>query len=242
MVRSLVPEENRPRFFVYIIESPAAHDLYHKRYEGDLLQKALSLDSIPCSHRIAVSEEAFDAALLIGLKEQMDVYKELTPIMHISAHGANNGIQLTDGTIIDWDKLRQKLIPINKSLKEGLLLCMSSCEGFSACGMAMTKEVEQPFIAMIGNSGKPTWSDTSIAYAAFYHLIRKGYYVTDAVKAMCEASGDELFHAIRCNEAQKLFLDSLSKNESIQDRQRIQEEIDKNPPSLESKELENGKV
>ena len=33
-------------------------------------------------------------------------------------------------------------------------------------------------IFMVGNYGKPTWSDTAVAYSAFYHLLSKGYNVS----------------------------------------------------------------
>jgi len=53
MVKISLSPEKRIKFFVYIIESPSPEDMYHNRFEGDMIQKALSLDIIPSSHRIA---------------------------------------------------------------------------------------------------------------------------------------------------------------------------------------------
>ena len=83
----------------------------------------------------------------------------LLPIVHISAHGDENGIQLSDGTEISWKNMRTVLLPINKALKGLLLLCMSACKGFAACVMAM-EAGELPFMAVIGTHETPTWSDT----------------------------------------------------------------------------------
>ncbi len=226
---------------MYIIESPSASDVYHKRYEGDMLQKALSLDLIYSAHRIVVNSEAFKASLLVGLEEQVKTYANLLPIVHISAHGGADGIELTSGEIIGWEELKALLTPINKALNGSLFLCMSSCEGFSACRMAMNKDDELPFFAVIGNKGRPVWSDTAIAYASFYHLISKGCYVVDAVKAMCEASGDTGFTAITGAEAKKAFVDVIEHQKIEAIRENLEEEINKNPPSQEATNLEKAK-
>jgi hypothetical protein len=232
MVKISLPPEKRLKFFVYIIESPSGPDLYHKRYEGDMLERALSLDSIPCTHHIAIHEEAFRATFLIGLKEAMEKHQDLTPIIHISAHGSSEGIQLSDGTVINWKVLKNLLHPINKALKGNLLICMSSCEGYSACRMAMEKEEgELPFFAIVGNTGKPKWSDTAVAYAVFYHLIKKGCFIVDAVKAMKEASGDDNFRSIMGIEVKKAYLDVIKQEEMKKVKKTFDQEIRKTTPS-----------
>jgi len=235
---SLLPDE-RINFFVHMIESPNPADLYHKRHEGEILEKALSLDEIPSAHRIVVNSTAFRAAFSVGVQEEMKRYSNLVPIIHISSHGSSKGIQLTDGTIIDWHKLKDILVPINKALKGGLILCMSACEGHNACRMAMSEaEEEFPFFAVVGHMGKPTWSDTAIAYAAFYHLIKKGCTVLDAVKAMCEASGDDGFQATTSVWAKKAFLDTIGKAKAPRVRAVLGAEIDKKPLAKKATLLE----
>ena len=43
------------RFFVYIIESPSAPDIYHGRSEGALVAKAVELDGIPSATRTVIN-------------------------------------------------------------------------------------------------------------------------------------------------------------------------------------------
>ena len=90
------------RFFVYVIESPSALDLYHGRSEGALLAQAAALDHIPCVIRTAVTHDAFVAALRIGLPQSMTAYPDRLPIVHISAHGGQLGLQLSNGELISW--------------------------------------------------------------------------------------------------------------------------------------------
>jgi hypothetical protein len=80
--------------------------------------------------------------------------------------------------------------------------------------MAMEEEGDLPFFAVIGHKGKPTWSDTAVGYAAFYHLISKGCYVVDAVEAMREASGENGFKTITAKEARKAFIDAIKEQKA----------------------------
>lgn len=245
MAKISVPPEKRVPFFVYIVESPSAPDMYHRRFEGDILQKALALDEILSAHRIAVSRDAFNAAVQMGLgQEMMQWCKDQVPIIHISAHGSQEGLQLTDKTVMPWSDLKQLLLPVNEALKGNLIICMSSCEGAAACRMAMTQDEKEayPFFGVVGHSKTPTWSDTAVGFASFYHLIKKGYYLTDAVKGMCEASGDDGFSLIRASEARKVFIESIKNQALATDLQRaLQQQSEAKPPSSEATKLETTK-
>jgi hypothetical protein len=220
-------DRKRIIFLVYIIESPSPVDLYHNTYEGEILSKALSLAGIPSIHRLAVNLEAFIASLTIGLQEYLKQSDSLPPILHISAHGSSEGIQLTSGEVVNWNKLKELIMPINKALKGNLILCMSSCEGSNACRMAMSED-DIPFLGIVGHSGKPTWSDTAIGFATFYHLLSKGYYVREAVEAMKTASGDNGFQEIQGKIAREIYIDAIKKIR----RQSLLEELRKITPKV----------
>jgi hypothetical protein len=195
-----------PKFFVYVVESPSAPDLYHDRKEGAILKQAAALDGIPCVARTCVDREAFEAALAIGLSEAMTIHAGFLPVLHISAHGNSMGIGLSDGTIITWDDLRKLLLPINQSLNGNLLLCMSSCKGYSACRMAMAIDDEpHPYVALFANLDSPSWSDTAVAYATLYHLIAKGTTFVEAIQAMKQASGDQNWIVETADATKKMY-------------------------------------
>jgi hypothetical protein len=205
-----LPPEKRLKFFVYVIESPSPVDLYHRRGEGDVLRGAVNLNQIPCVLRLAVNSEAFGAAIRVGLSEAMGDHPDRLPILHISAHGFADGIQLSSGEIIEWAQLRELLLPINGALNGSLILCMSTCEGYSGSRMAMREaEGDEPFYAIVGNGSKPTWPETAVGFATFYHLMACGYYIVEAVEAMRTASGNPNFFCTTAEESRRGYLDYI---------------------------------
>ena len=207
-----LPPEKRIKFFVFVVESPSPVDLYHRRSEGEIIRQAVNLNQIPCIVRTAVNLEAFEASLKIGLTEEMKRYEGMIPILHISAHGNSEGIQLSDTTVIPWANLREFLAPINTALHNGLLVCLSCCEGYSGTRMAMFIEDEgYPFYAIVANSEKPLWSDTAVAYSTFYHLLSKGEFIVDAVNAMQMASGNQTFWVETAEQSRQGYLEYIKK-------------------------------
>jgi hypothetical protein len=210
-----IPPEERLQFFVYVVESPSAVDIYHDRGEARLLATAVSLNQIPAVTRVAISRDAFEAALTVGLPEEMSSHSGLIPIVHISAHGDGDGIQLSSGEVIQWHELRELLKPINKALDGNLLVCMSCCEGYAGVRMAMHPgDPEHPYFALVGNMRSPTWSETAVAYATFYHLIAKGEYIPAAVAAMRMASGNDQFVLETSEQSQKAYVKYLEELDS----------------------------
>lgn len=205
-----LPPEQRLSFFVYAIESPSATDLYHGRSEGECLGKLLRLNEIGCIAKTIVSRETFVEALYAGLSEAMYAEPDKRPIVHISAHGSMDGIQLTDEKIISWDELRELLKPINLALNNGLIVCMSSCHGYAGTRMAMQgHEHAYPFFALIGTGAAPSWPETAIGYSTFYHQLARGEHITDAVEAMRVASGHVAFYVQWATFARRGYLEFL---------------------------------
>jgi hypothetical protein len=176
------------RFFVFHIESPGAPDLYHNRREGDALQRISTLHDIPCVCRLTINGQAFVAALKLGLPEAMAEYPQRLPIIHISAHGDAEGVYLSDGSRLSWSQLRDLLTPVNQSLSDRLILCLSSCESFAGIRMAMHADEPAPYFAIVGTFKKPTWVEATVAYTVFYHQLSRLKTIPEAVQAMVLAS------------------------------------------------------
>lgn len=217
-------------FFVNIIESPSAPDIFNERSEGSLIKQALELYNIPCIKRTAIDREAFQIALILDIQQNMSLFQNHLPVLHISGHGDAKGFQLSNKEILSWEEIKRLLIPINNALDGALLLCMSSCEGFSAYSMAMAPtDNKYPFFALIGNVGEPTWADTAIAYACFYHLIAKGEKILNAVNAMKIASGNQEFKSITILEIQQQqnYMDMLKNLNPEKARMDLQKSLPK---------------
>ncbi len=226
-----VPKEQRLKFFVFVVESPSALDLFHRRSEGEIIRQAVNLNGIACHVVTAINSQAFEASLKVSLGEAMGAFPGLWPILHISAHGNCNGIQLSNGETIEWAVLRQYLAPINTALSDNLLVCLSSCEGYAGVRMAMFLEDSgYPFLALVANSEKPLWSDTAIAYSTFYHLIAKGEYIPDAVQAMCVASGNRTFFVQTAQASRQFYVKYLANTNAQQVQARLTQSLAQEDP------------
>ena len=189
-----LPLEQRSKFFVFVIESPSAVDLYHRRSEGEIVRQAVELNGLHCVVKTAISLAAFNACLKIGLSQAMDALPGHIPLLHISAHGDAHGIQLSNDYLMSWLDLKEHLRPVNQALGGSLVVCMSSCEGYSGTRMAMhIGEDDLPYFALIGCGSQPTWGETAVAYTTLYHQLWRGEPVGDAVAAMRVASGNDKF-------------------------------------------------
>jgi len=206
-----LPPEQRIKFFVFVIESPSAPDLYHRRSEGDIVRQAVELNGIKCVVKTAISLMAFDACLKIGLAEAMASMSGYIPLVHVSAHGDVNGIQLSDGYVMPWAELRDYLRPVNAALGGSLVVCMSSCEGYAGIKMAMhLEEGDLPYFALIGCGAQPMWGETAVAYATFYHQPWRGEYIGDAVAAMRVASGNQQFFLEHAEQSRQAYLNYIN--------------------------------
>lgn len=215
-----LPVEQRIKFFVFVIESPSAVDLYHRRSEGDIVRQAVELNGIPCVVKTAISMTAFDACLKIGLSEAMNNLPGFIPLLHISAHGDKEGIQLSDGEVIQWQSLREHLRPVNQAVGGSLIVCMSSYEGYMGVRMAMFPEDSGlPYYALIGCGSKPTWAETAVAFATLYHQLNRGEHISIAVEAMRVAFGNQMFwleHAENSRQGYIAYINSTTTPEVAQ--------------------------
>jgi hypothetical protein len=189
-------------FQVYIVESPSSQDLFDDRSEGKLIQQALAIAEIRTTLKVAVDEKRFTDALL-ACGEELKSQQADVPVLHISAHGNEKGIQLTNKEFLAWADLEKRLAELNEALHGQLILCMSSCEGARAWNMALNHN-PRAYSVLIGSEEKPTWSETAIGFAAFYHLLAVGKTVKGAVDGMNAACGRPIFIQIDGKEVQAL--------------------------------------
>lgn len=184
--------EAAPNGFVHVIESPSPIDLLDGRTEGRSLGQSFKLAGIEHAYSLAVNRQMVQLALTDRLESEMNRCRRF-PIIHFSAHGNGEGLELTDGTMLSWADLSDLLQPIYRAVNSGLLICLSSCESASGMRMAMEDGTRRHFWALVSHMGKPTWSDCATAYIAFYNQFFKGCGLEASVEAMKAASGDNKF-------------------------------------------------
>lgn len=145
------------KFFVYIVESPSADDLYGNKSEGNIIAQVVSLNDIPSENKTVISKKTFECAISLDLKRAIESYPERTPILHVSTHGSKHGLKLSNEDLLTWNDLKEWLITINNVLDVYLILCMSSCKGMAACGIVMRIDNNKyPFYGMTGHNVNST--------------------------------------------------------------------------------------
>lgn len=201
---------NQP--FVHIVESPDPADLFDGRAEGTLLQTALALAGTSAVNHVAADKEHFKKSLSVHrLTKEMGHFGGM-PVVHISAHGCEDGLTLTSGESVSWDELREILVPLNVMLSGELLVCISACYASNGCTMAMKEHGALPFQALVGSRGAPTWADTAVAFTTFYHLFFSAKKsLAQAAEGMRIASNNPDFIVLMGSTSHEIYMHQLQK-------------------------------
>jgi hypothetical protein len=150
-------------FYVHIIESPSPANLIDGISEGRLISEALRLAKIPCLYNLTVNKEMFLESINNRIGDATVEYQK-TPFLHISAHGDKYGLELTDGSRINWNELKEIIKFLNIGLQSQFVICLSTCQGFSGCQMAMHVDKDIAFGAIVGPLGNIPWDESAIAF------------------------------------------------------------------------------
>ena len=202
------------RLSVHIIESPNPQDLMDGRTEGMLLKESLSLSETEHTYNLVTDLSTFEESIK---KRFADAWLKngFPPILHLSMHGNGTGIGLTDSTFIDWQTLNMYLEPLNNASNGGLLVCLSTCVGANGIQMAMNNATVKPFWALVGNTEPISWSDSAIAYSAFYHNIFKKLGIEQATEAMRVASANNTFLMFKGDSVKANWHNNMAKQAAI---------------------------
>lgn len=122
---------------VLVAESVSPKDFYNRDWEGRVVEEVVRLLAGYVHYRIVITRKY----LLRGIAE---FYDQSCTVFHLSAHGDEDGIALTDGTDIGWTDLASLFDPGKRNKATFSLqwsLVLSSC-----CGG--TKAVAKAFEAM----------------------------------------------------------------------------------------------
>ena len=180
--------------FVHIVESPSSMDLLKGETEGRVLSEAFRLAKIPMWYNLVTDKQTLVEALGQQLISAWNYFKMPPIAIHVSMHGAQNGVGLTSNDFVNWDELRQYLLPLFRATNGSLLISMSSCYGIFAAQMAMYEDNEPTYWNLVGNNCVLPISDLSIAFSTFYHLlIIKNRDIQECVNSMKIASGNPDF-------------------------------------------------
>jgi hypothetical protein len=171
---------------VFVLESLKATD----PRTGKAIHRYLDKQGIGNTYlQFASKQVLFE--ILAKVKNTVAISGEL-PFVHFDCHGNNDGIAvITDGKkgeLVTWAEILELFIDIYKTSKQGLVVCMSSCNGFHISRMvAMGKAC--PFDQLCGSLKKISFNKSMEAYKFFYKNVADGMPVFDAAIAIHHAAG-----------------------------------------------------
>lgn len=203
------------RIVVYIIESPSSNDFLDNRREGESISKILSLSQVRNQYIVAIDEPGLSSAIDRTIQDYAQMQSNPSgrrlPFLHLSCHGNELGLVLSNGHLLPWDGLRDLLNRINKRfVQKGsfslLTICLSTCCGLYA--MNADNGVDpSPFGVLIASEKKVEWAEALIAYSVFYYnFIYRDSDPVESVRLMNQSIGkDNLFEAHPSKDYKKNF-------------------------------------
>lgn len=187
---------------IYFIESPSPADLLRGRNEGDALARVLSLGDLNVVYYLCVSLDSIDIAIgdIADKILNQEDYDTAFPFIHVSAHGSEDGIELTDGDLLLWDQLTNRLNTINDAVGyislpptlnqkiPKISLSLSSCSAYK--NYIEQSPNNSAYQCIVGPTDDVSWCQSLIAFSTFYYrgLIKGGSY-DPAITAMNMAAG-----------------------------------------------------
>ena len=174
---------------VMVIESPSPDDYFHGRREGHGHCELLRLSEVPHKYREVTDRAHLRAALA-------EVELSRAKYVHISCHGASEGIVLTSGESLTWDEFHDLVWhDSNEALKRKVLV-FSACEVGKGVGVLLKKH--STFCArIVAPTREISWTEGLAAYSAFYFRATRPTPTTDDVALLNKIVGAKTFRQFK---------------------------------------------
>ncbi len=152
----------------YIVEFVSAANFYRREWEGHVVEEIVRLSGARTTYRIAITKGFLIQALERASKRDCEIF-------HLSCHGNDEGICLTNGERLSWDELAEAF---DDATYDPDALILSSClGGEGGAARAFFKKEWRPSVIFgsESNSDKLTFSGACISWPILYtELVQKG--------------------------------------------------------------------
>lgn len=163
---------------LYIIESLKDGDLKtgYSLFEDLKLQEYVH-EHVRVEYKEPKSSDEWDEMMTRILNECKG--QEVYPIIHLEVHGAENGIQLSNGDVVLRDNVGEQLRQINIETGCNLFLTMGVCKGLYVLFNTQLDK-PMPFCGAIGSFSTLKAGDIQLRYAEFYETFFRTFDITQA--------------------------------------------------------------
>ncbi len=148
----------------YVIESPRDDELFNVVIESSSMGQISRLLGWNTICRLASSD-----LMLAKAFAEISVDQEAS-VIHLAAHGNRQGIQLTDQSLIDWNKLVE--IAGDALMKKLIVLSACESEGSNGFCLAMAN-AGKPAIMVVGTQRTVTYEEAAIGWPLFYFSVKR---------------------------------------------------------------------
>ncbi len=151
---------------VFIAESNSRDDFYEGRLDGFAANEVLKVRRARTAYRVVLSPDLLMRALNDAAEGGFDVF-------HLSCHGNDDGIALSDGSDVPWMALADWLKVFSSERK---IIVMSSClGGHVGFSKALTKK-KTKFKVLFGSTASRgiSFSESCIAWSILYNELLDG--------------------------------------------------------------------
>lgn len=109
--------------------------------------------------------------------------EEIHPLVHMEAHGDENGLELALGARVDWTHVKEMLIPLNVAMGLNLLLVLAACQGGTFIKSIRLAD-RAPVWGLIGPTNELSVARVQADFGAFYKTMFKTLSPSEAIEAL----------------------------------------------------------
>ncbi|UYZ58144.1 hypothetical protein [Hymenobacter latericus] len=186
---------------IIVIESLPQKERTGQELVNSILGRRAEQHGFLCGYCNVYSAEDFIGAL----EEVKSGAKEdgFLPIIHIEAHGSNQGLEMESGEVITWNILGLHLRHINTLTKNNLLVVLGACYGIEIW-QQITVITRAPFWGVLAPLEKVSEATAHESFVNFYEKITDPKFddFVEAVRAMNQFIDPPVFQFI---DSQELF-------------------------------------
>jgi hypothetical protein len=129
------------------------------------------------------------------INQLIDYVKQngVLPLIHLEAHGCEDGIQLADNSQLSWARFKDALVPLNITMELNLMLVLGSCYGGTFVKAISTTD-RAPVWGLIGPTQVLSAGQIEDDFGEFYRTFFSTLSTSKALEALKRSSPKNLYY------------------------------------------------
>lgn len=173
---------------VLLIRSlPPGEEGLARRAAEDLRTASAAAGSLPFEDHAVTSFS--DLQILLTQVERRFLKTGFLPILHFDMHGCRAGLEFSDGTLLPWENLVDRLIRLNGVMRMNLVMSLGVCEG--AWAIVGLKRVDRsPFALLLAPPIPVRAAEVDAWTRSLFQSVIARHSLTDALRLANARLGD----------------------------------------------------